>query len=62
MRLEDADAADTTPGSDVESTDDDTTADAFLERMPHVARLTETAFDTAELDGEHPLVVVPAAP
>ena len=37
-------------------------ADAFLERMPNVRRLAEPAFDTAELDGEHPLVVVPAAP
>lgn len=38
------------------------TADGFLERMAHVQRLTETAFDTSELDGERPLVVVPAAP
>jgi hypothetical protein len=30
--------------------------------MPNVVRLTEPAFDTAELDGEHPLAVVPAAP
>jgi L-ascorbate metabolism protein UlaG (beta-lactamase superfamily) len=37
-------------------------ADAFLERMPHVQRLSEPGFDTAELDGESPLVVVPAAP
>jgi L-ascorbate metabolism protein UlaG (beta-lactamase superfamily) len=37
-------------------------ADAFLERMPHVRRLAEPAFDTAELDGERPLAVVPAAP
>jgi L-ascorbate metabolism protein UlaG (beta-lactamase superfamily) len=34
----------------------------FLERMPHVQRLGEPGFDTAELDGEAPLVVVPAAP
>lgn len=38
------------------------TADGFLERMPHVQRLSGTSFDTAELDGEPPLVVVPAAP
>jgi len=37
-------------------------ADAFLERMPHVERLSETGFDTAALDGERPLVVVPAVP
>jgi L-ascorbate metabolism protein UlaG (beta-lactamase superfamily) len=37
-------------------------ADAFLELMPHVHRLDEPAFDTAELDGDRPLVVVPAAP
>jgi hypothetical protein len=36
--------------------------DAFLERMPHVQRLSETAFDTGSVDGERPLVVVPAAP
>lgn len=36
--------------------------DVFLERMPHVRRLDAPAFDTAELDGERPLVVVPAAP
>jgi L-ascorbate metabolism protein UlaG (beta-lactamase superfamily) len=36
--------------------------DPFLERMSHVQRLDETAFDTAELDGEAPLVVVPAVP
>lgn len=36
--------------------------DAFLERMPHVQRLPDAAFDTASLDGERPLVVVPAAP
>lgn len=34
----------------------------FLERMPNVARLTDQAFDTAELSGDGPLVVVPAAP
>lgn len=38
------------------------TADAFLERMPNVTRLAEPAFETAELDGDRPLVVVPAAP
>jgi L-ascorbate metabolism protein UlaG (beta-lactamase superfamily) len=37
-------------------------ADAFLDRMPHVVRLSEPAFETADLDGERPLVVVPAAP
>jgi L-ascorbate metabolism protein UlaG (beta-lactamase superfamily) len=36
--------------------------DAFFERMPHVQQLSETAFDTDSLDGERPLVVVPAAP
>lgn len=36
--------------------------DAFLKRMEHVERLSETGFETAALDGEHPLVVVPAAP
>jgi L-ascorbate metabolism protein UlaG (beta-lactamase superfamily) len=36
--------------------------DAFLERMPHVQRLSETGFDTGSLDSERPLVVVPAAP
>jgi L-ascorbate metabolism protein UlaG (beta-lactamase superfamily) len=36
--------------------------DEFLERMPHVQRLSETSFETGELDGERPLVVVPAAP
>jgi L-ascorbate metabolism protein UlaG (beta-lactamase superfamily) len=36
--------------------------DPFLERMPHVARLDESGFDTASLDGARPLVVVPAAP
>jgi L-ascorbate metabolism protein UlaG (beta-lactamase superfamily) len=39
------------------------TADAFLERMPHVQRLEETGFDTDSLPGdERPLVVVPAVP
>jgi L-ascorbate metabolism protein UlaG (beta-lactamase superfamily) len=39
------------------------TADAFLERSPHVERLTASAFETAELPAvEGPLVVVPAAP
>jgi L-ascorbate metabolism protein UlaG (beta-lactamase superfamily) len=36
--------------------------DEFLECMAHVDRLAEPAFDTAELDGQRPLVVVPAAP
>jgi L-ascorbate metabolism protein UlaG (beta-lactamase superfamily) len=36
--------------------------DPFLERMPHVQRMDEPAFDTASLDGEQPLVVVPAVP
>jgi L-ascorbate metabolism protein UlaG (beta-lactamase superfamily) len=36
--------------------------DAFLERMPHVERLDEPAFDTASLDGERPLVVLPSVP
>lgn len=36
--------------------------DAFLERMGHVQRLAEPAFDTEGLEGERPLVVVPAAP
>jgi hypothetical protein len=30
--------------------------------MPHVRRLSESRFDTGELDSERPLVVVPAAP
>lgn len=38
------------------------TADEFLKLMPHVKRLSESAFDTAELDGDRPLVVVPASP
>jgi L-ascorbate metabolism protein UlaG (beta-lactamase superfamily) len=38
-------------------------ADAFLERMAHVERLSETGFDTGSLDGaDHPRVIVPAAP
>jgi L-ascorbate metabolism protein UlaG (beta-lactamase superfamily) len=38
-------------------------ADAFLERMPHVHRLDSATFDTDALpDEERPLVVVPAAP
>jgi L-ascorbate metabolism protein UlaG (beta-lactamase superfamily) len=36
--------------------------DQFVERMSNVVRLTEPRFDTAELNGEPPLVVVPAAP
>jgi L-ascorbate metabolism protein UlaG (beta-lactamase superfamily) len=37
--------------------------EAFLERMPRVARLDASWFETAELeDGEGPLAVVPAAP
>ncbi len=39
------------------------TADAFLERHPHVHRLDGATFDTWELpEAEGPLVVVPAAP
>jgi L-ascorbate metabolism protein UlaG (beta-lactamase superfamily) len=38
------------------------TADAFLERMPHVERLDSPAFDTDALRDEPPLTVVPAAP
>ena len=38
------------------------TADAFLDRMPHVRRMSESWFDTGELDDERPLVAVPAAP
>lgn len=39
------------------------TADAFLERMPHVHRLDEVGFDTDALPADQsPLVVVPAAP
>jgi L-ascorbate metabolism protein UlaG (beta-lactamase superfamily) len=36
--------------------------DPFLERMAHVDRLDGPAFETAALDGERPLVVVPAVP
>ena len=36
--------------------------DAFLERMPHVRRLEASGFDTASLDGDRPLAVLPAAP
>lgn len=36
--------------------------DEFLGRMAHVQRLSEPVFDTAELNGDRPLVVVPAAP
>jgi len=38
------------------------TEEAFVQRMPHVRRLDQPSFETAELDGERPLVVVPAAP
>jgi L-ascorbate metabolism protein UlaG (beta-lactamase superfamily) len=38
------------------------TADAFLERMPHVQKLEQTGFDTDALAAESPLVVVPAVP
>jgi L-ascorbate metabolism protein UlaG (beta-lactamase superfamily) len=39
------------------------TADAFLERMPHVLRVDGSAFETADLPAAGgPLVVVPAAP
>jgi L-ascorbate metabolism protein UlaG (beta-lactamase superfamily) len=37
-------------------------ADAFLERMANVTRLHTPAFDTAELPGDAPLTIVPAAP
>ena len=37
-------------------------ADVFLERMPHVERISESGFDTNTLNGGRPLVVVPAAP
>lgn len=37
-------------------------ADAFLDRMPGVERAAGPAFDTAEMPGEQPLAVVPAAP
>jgi L-ascorbate metabolism protein UlaG (beta-lactamase superfamily) len=36
--------------------------DPFLERMANVERVDDSAFDTASLDGEQPLVVVPAVP
>jgi hypothetical protein len=36
--------------------------DAFFERIPNVKRLGEPEFDTAELDGDLPLVVAPAVP
>ena len=39
------------------------TADDFLEKMPHVERLSETGFDTDAFAGEDgPRAVVPAAP
>ena len=38
-------------------------ADAFLEKMPAVERLSETGFDTDSLSGDNgPCAVVPAAP
>ena len=36
--------------------------DAFFDRMDHVQHLSDTAFDTASLDGERPLIVAPAVP
>jgi L-ascorbate metabolism protein UlaG (beta-lactamase superfamily) len=36
--------------------------DPFLERMANVERVDHSAFDTAALNGEQPLVVVPAVP
>jgi L-ascorbate metabolism protein UlaG (beta-lactamase superfamily) len=36
--------------------------DEFVERMSNVQRLSEPSFDTDELDGDSPLVVIPAAP
>ncbi|HLY51009.1 MAG TPA: MBL fold metallo-hydrolase [Solirubrobacteraceae bacterium] len=36
--------------------------DPFLERMPHVVHAEGPVFDPASLDGERPLVVVPAVP
>jgi L-ascorbate metabolism protein UlaG (beta-lactamase superfamily) len=36
--------------------------DAFLDRLEHVERLTEPAFDTQSLNGRRPLAVVPATP
>lgn len=39
------------------------TADAFLDKMPSIERLTETGFDTDALTGDNgPCAVVPAAP
>jgi L-ascorbate metabolism protein UlaG (beta-lactamase superfamily) len=38
------------------------TADAFLERMANVVRLPTPEFETAELPGDPPLTIVPAAP
>jgi hypothetical protein len=39
------------------------TADEFLARHEHLARLTTPAFETAELPArDAPLIVVPAAP
>jgi L-ascorbate metabolism protein UlaG (beta-lactamase superfamily) len=39
------------------------TADEFLELMPHVERLADSSFDTAQLPvQQQPVVVVPAAP
>jgi L-ascorbate metabolism protein UlaG (beta-lactamase superfamily) len=38
------------------------TADAFLERMANVVRLPTPEFETAELPGDAPLTIVPAAP
>ncbi len=38
------------------------TADAFLDRMAHVARLDAPMFDTDTLGDESPLTVVPATP
>jgi len=36
--------------------------DPFLERMPQVMRVDDPSFDTASLDGDRPLVIVPAVP
>jgi L-ascorbate metabolism protein UlaG (beta-lactamase superfamily) len=38
------------------------TADAFLERMPHLRRLDTSAFDTSDLPTEGLLAIVPSAP
>jgi L-ascorbate metabolism protein UlaG (beta-lactamase superfamily) len=38
------------------------TADAFLERMDSVTKLEASSFETGDLEGEAPHVVVPAAP